>query len=172
MESLICNTQTGSAAELQDYYDYWRQRILVNLLESLRQQFEDLSHILEQGPSLFTIKVKSLSSFSGRSRRCGAIFFYMRPPLGKVLNRQVKSAQLERSPKRILMDRYGFFSDRKVYLSETGVVVVDPDLELIRCSVDEVVRHWIGQSCRLPQWLQVRPFAELNCSLKVKLKKN
>ena len=50
VETLICNTQTGTAPELQDYYDYWRKRILETLLSSLQIQFKDLSNILEHGP--------------------------------------------------------------------------------------------------------------------------
>jgi hypothetical protein len=31
-------------------------------------------------------------------------------------------------------------------------IIVEPDLQYIRNNVTEVVRHWIGQSCKLPQW--------------------
>lgn len=57
VESLVCNSQTGSAAELQNYYDYWRERIYATVLRSTQDRFDELSNLLAHGPAQFAIEV-------------------------------------------------------------------------------------------------------------------
>lgn len=35
VESLVCQSQSGSAAEMQDYYNYWNQQIYDTVLRCL-----------------------------------------------------------------------------------------------------------------------------------------
>ena len=61
VESLVNHTQTGSAVELQNYYDHWRRRVYDTVLRSVQDRFGELSLLLERGPAQFTVRV-SLSS--------------------------------------------------------------------------------------------------------------
>lgn len=58
MESIVCNSQTGSAPELQNYYDYWREKIYAAILKAVQTRlFEALSNLLENGPAQFVIQL-------------------------------------------------------------------------------------------------------------------
>jgi hypothetical protein len=58
VESIVCNSQTGSAPELQNYYDYWREKIYVVILKAVQTRlFEALSNLLENGPAQFVIQL-------------------------------------------------------------------------------------------------------------------
>ena len=66
VESLVSNSQTGCSPEMQNYYDYWRDRIYQTVLVSLQDRFSELSELLAKGPkALFTIRV-SMSSDKGK----------------------------------------------------------------------------------------------------------
>lgn len=57
VESLTCNSQTGAAPELQNYYDYWQERVYITVVNSLQDRFNELSHLLEHGPAQFSIQL-------------------------------------------------------------------------------------------------------------------
>ena len=57
VETLVCNTQTGTAAELHNYYDYWRQTIHGKILSWVYNQLDDLFSVLQQGPCCFGVQV-------------------------------------------------------------------------------------------------------------------
>lgn len=57
VESIVCNSQTGSAPELQNYYDYWREKIYAAIVRSVQARFEELSYLLENGPPQFVIQL-------------------------------------------------------------------------------------------------------------------
>ena len=57
VESLVSNSQTGCSAEMQNYYDHWRERIYRTVLTSLQDRFTELSTLLERGPAQFAIQV-------------------------------------------------------------------------------------------------------------------
>lgn len=57
VESIVCNSQTGSAPELQNYYDYWREKIYVAIVKSVQARFDELSSLLENGPAQFVIQL-------------------------------------------------------------------------------------------------------------------
>ena len=57
VESIVCNTQTGCAPELQNYYDYWREKIYIAIVQSVQARFDELSNLLENGPAQFFIKL-------------------------------------------------------------------------------------------------------------------
>ena len=57
VESIVCNSQTGSAPELQNYYDYWREKIYNAILKSVQARFDELSNLLENGPAQFVIEL-------------------------------------------------------------------------------------------------------------------
>lgn len=46
VESLVSNSQTGSSPEMQNYYDYWREKIFGTVLKSLQERFNELSDLL------------------------------------------------------------------------------------------------------------------------------
>lgn len=57
VESIVCNSQTGSAPELQNYYDYWREKNYETILRSVQTRFDELSNLLENGPAQFVIEL-------------------------------------------------------------------------------------------------------------------
>ena len=57
VESIVCNSQTGSAPELQNYYDYWREKIYSAIVRSVQDRFDELSNLLENGPPQFLIQL-------------------------------------------------------------------------------------------------------------------
>lgn len=58
VESIVCNSQTGSAPELQNYYDYWREKIYEAILKAVQTQlFDALSNLLENGPAQFLVQL-------------------------------------------------------------------------------------------------------------------
>ena len=50
VESIVCNSQAGSAPELQNYNDYWQKKIYSATVRFVQDGFKELWNLLENGP--------------------------------------------------------------------------------------------------------------------------
>ena len=57
VESIVCNSQTGSASEQQNYNDYWRKKIYSIIVCSVQDRFEELPNLLDNGPLQYVIQL-------------------------------------------------------------------------------------------------------------------